>query len=146
MKAETPKINTWGIAEGRKFLVGKYPGLGQFYSTDVDTWTLKHETPILQLKDPVWEILPDKDLNNEQELWYSVLVQALADYATLVKKKSSNGLKEIFDWFFNESVILGSFEYICEILELDPNYLRKKIILYTKNVNNILIYSRRRRR
>lgn len=70
-------------------------------------------------------------LEKEELLWYEVLELAIDDYKT----SFLDGLKEfrdVFDWFFNTTNHVGSFQYICDILDINGNAILSTLIKWTK--------------
>jgi hypothetical protein len=53
-------------------------------------------------------------------LWASVLVQAIGDMDSRVRSDA----KAARDWVFDDSIGIGSFRWICEMLDLDYDRLQ----------------------
>jgi len=65
-----------------------------------------------------------------KELWAAVLTQALKDTKECLKvhrKNDQPSQEEVKEWFKSESNEIGSFLWICELFELDPNLIRTHI-------------------
>lgn len=83
--------------------------------------------------------------SGEKKLWFAVLKGAFLDYQTWIAEKAldnstippTNSFQEIFDWFFNpsptEEYWSGSFIHVCQVFDLEPDYVRKMLIQWTKN-------------
>jgi hypothetical protein len=72
---------------------------------------------------------------SEKKLWRQVLIESIHDYQTLMNiPKGKSRFGESFDWFFNEHELdhIGSFENVCSILNIDPSFIRKCLIKWTK--------------
>ena len=72
----------------------------------------------------------------ERELWVGVLKQAIEDvrkpsYPEGGKKYRAHGRIVVQDaaihWFFSEATSIGSFYFICEILDLVPEKIRAQL-------------------
>ena len=65
----------------------------------------------------------------EQDLFRAILQQALYDFLTFLPKRDIliRQFDEIYNYFFNENnnIEIGSFNFICDILDLDKSYIRK---------------------
>lgn len=84
-------------------------------------------------------------VSGEKKLWYAILKGAFLDYQTWINKEpsdyhtvtTSSDFQEIFDWFFNpspeEADWPGSFIQVCQVFDLEPDYVRKMLIKWTKN-------------
>jgi hypothetical protein len=72
----------------------------------------------------------------EEALMLAVLQDAIADFQEYILAKDRKG-KELFQeaeaWILEQNGdSIFSFEYICEILGLEPNYLRKGLLEWKK--------------
>lgn len=65
----------------------------------------------------------------EVKLMFAVLtnaIECLQKYSGAKKRSCLKQFKEAEDWIFNkDSHGIYSFKHVCEVLELDPSYLRK---------------------
>jgi hypothetical protein len=70
----------------------------------------------------------------EEKLMMAVLSDAIELYQKHVLSKDENGttlFREVEQWFLEkESDQLFSFEFICETVQLDPDYLRQRLIFW----------------
>lgn len=76
-------------------------------------------------------------LDSDHELHFAILEEAWWDYKSNIAREKSSQRRifdEVFDWFFNEHKQTWecSFEHLCELFDIEPNYIRKGIILWTK--------------
>lgn len=74
----------------------------------------------------------------DHRMRFRILEEAFDDYTKNIaqeKNAQKRLFAEVFDWFFNEhnSSWPCSFVTICQLFDLDPGYIRKGIILWTKN-------------
>lgn len=81
------------------------------------------------------------ELDGEHLLWWEVLKSAFEDYTfNINSSKTADKIKfnDAFDWFFNEhkSNYMGSFENVCDMFNMDPFYIRKYVIQWTKLTYN----------
>lgn len=75
-------------------------------------------------------LLPD--VESERQLWAAALLNALRDSigrglvndGKVAKTLSERDAKE---WFASNAYYVGSFKWICELLELEPDNIRRKI-------------------
>ena len=85
------------------------------------------------LDNEIIERLFKKDIREgEEKLMLAVLASAIQHFQKYVLSKDEKG-KELFqeaeEWFLErDSDELFSFEYICETLQLDPDYIRKGLL------------------
>lgn len=66
----------------------------------------------------------------ENLLWFEVLDQAVRDYQLTVGEQGYKAVRlfrEVAAWFADTAVELGSFEWVCEIFDVDPHALRKAL-------------------
>lgn len=74
-----------------------------------------------------------------QTLWCHVLISAIRIYSkesdkAKVTLKVSERLRETIDWFFNDtSEALGSVKSICELLDIEVDALRRRLIQIAKS-------------
>lgn len=76
-----------------------------------------------------------------KSLWAAVLWQALGDAVRLARAKRPTPRhwhQDALDWFANESVEIGSFRWICDLMGLDPNRVRER-------VERMMVEARRRK-
>ena len=73
-----------------------------------------------------------KIFDYEKRLWYEVLVLALRDYKQFFRD-SEHDFVEVFNWFFNSDIEIGSFHYICDILDFHEESILRSLIRWTKN-------------
>jgi len=79
-----------------------------------------------------------KQLTEEQELWLDVMTVGIWDYIDSLNTKDTTGrnlFNEVFDWVFNwaeDPIYLGTFENICNHLDINPSVIRGRLIKYTK--------------
>lgn len=66
--------------------------------------------------------------NNFKRLWFVVIEQALKDaegYGMGDKSYGENIREEARVWFLSENQGIGSFFWVCLVLDLNPEFLRK---------------------
>jgi hypothetical protein len=71
----------------------------------------------------------------ERRLWLEVLAQAINDYTNLWPKRNQEvaNFKEIYNWFFKEhNHKEGSFDYVCDILEINKCQVMIPLVEYSK--------------
>ncbi len=92
---------------------------------------------LLQTSDPHDAVLfyaqcGNHNLLEEHELWFHVLLTGIQDYKAQLNEPG--GVEIIFDWFFNEheDIYMGSFENICDMLDISAGALRRELINYTR--------------
>lgn len=75
-------------------------------------------------------------LQPEKELMLAVLqdaVECFQKYVRAQDRKGKTRFREVEDWIMEEdSDEVFSFEYICEILGIDPRYLRRGLLRWKK--------------
>lgn len=69
-------------------------------------------------------------------LWKAVLIRAIQD---LYPRKGQIYLSTLH-WFSSKSIDIGSYLWICSILEIDPSYLKTRIFEALKYNNNIITH------
>ena len=90
------------------------------------------------LDNEIIERLFKKDIREgEEKLMLAVLASAIQHFQKYVLSKDEKG-KELFqeaeEWFLErDSDELFSFEYICETLQLDPDYIRKRLAVMERS-------------
>lgn len=108
-------------------------------------FTIDVETVITRLfssDDPVDQqsyFSAESECSSEQHLWWEVLRSAIEDYQHFIgspRTIDKYRFKEVFDWFFNplmeEDSYIGSFENVCSIFNIEPSYIRKAMVIWTK--------------
>jgi hypothetical protein len=75
-----------------------------------------------------------RPLSPERELMAAILEEALADYQRCWKARDKKGRKRFADaqaWILNtDSEWIFSFINCCEVLRIDPDYLRQGLLLW----------------
>ena len=89
------------------------------------------------LDNEIIERLFKKDIREgEEKLLLAVLSDAIEEFQKHVLSKDERGKKlsrEVEEWFLEkDSDCLFSFEYICETLELHPDYIRQGLMSWKK--------------
>ncbi len=72
----------------------------------------------------------DALMNAEKVLWRAVLNQAVIDFASpcyIYGMHPAWMRKSVFAWFVSASRSLGSFLFICDILDIDAGWFRKQL-------------------
>jgi hypothetical protein len=69
---------------------------------------------------------------DERRLWAAVLIQAAKDVAgyTLVDNERERARVQYFArlWFADDNREVGSFLWICDELELEPSWIRRRMV------------------
>lgn len=63
----------------------------------------------------------------EEDFWRGVLFQALRDLVAVNVHVTIK--REVRAWLFSPRSDLGSFVFICDVLGLDPSYMRSRVSL-----------------
>jgi len=64
-------------------------------------------------------------------------IECLQKYAGAKSRRCHKIFAEAEDWVFNaESRVLFSFEHVCEVLQLDPSYMRKGLMRWKNGLHN----------
>ena len=67
------------------------------------------------------------ELQGEIELWISVLWRAAYDFHGRFSADET-AQRDAEEWFRSESTATGAFVWICNSLDLDPGYMRERLI------------------
>lgn len=73
--------------------------------------------------------------SGEIRLWRQLLIEGLSDYLQFINSPNhKRKFYSAFDWFFNEEdpSWLGSFTTVCYTLNLEPSYVRRILVKWTK--------------
>jgi len=67
--------------------------------------------------------------SDEKRVWTSVLVEAVFCYLGHVQSSRSKarGRTEALHWLFSDSDAYGSFLWVCDVIDREPSYVRRKI-------------------
>jgi len=75
-----------------------------------------------------WATMTPKDFSQpEKDLMLAVLTDAIRDYRSNLSACNAR-FREARRWLFGPNESLFSFESICEILELNPALIRRKLL------------------
>ncbi len=70
-----------------------------------------------------------------KKLWFAVLNQAIGD--ALNETTNETARAYAVDFFLDKSADVASFNWICDVLDLNPDYVLKNVRrLYMKNIEN----------
>ena len=74
----------------------------------------------------------------EKKLWAAVLVQAFSDLEGLAfgnQRAINNNRNQAKGWIkSNDASYIGSFLYVCEVLDIDPSFVRAKFNTYQNRI------------
>lgn len=71
-------------------------------------------------------------MTGERWLWGAVFLRALCDLAGLVNamdEESSGIRRAAFEWITSSTSKCGSFRWVCQVLDLDPSTVRRRILI-----------------
>ena len=77
-------------------------------------------TDLDKIADPASETETTITVLPEHDLWHACITQAI--------RGAQRGEKEDFYWCFSEHYDLGSFKWICDILDIDHMLVREQIV------------------
>jgi hypothetical protein len=60
----------------------------------------------------------------EAELWTEVIALSLRD---LTHPKNPYAAREAREWFSSDTQEIGSFCWVCQLIDLEPNFIRKAL-------------------
>jgi hypothetical protein len=62
----------------------------------------------------------------EEELWIEVVVLSLRDLTN--PKAPEYAAREAQDWFSSDSQQVGSFCWVCQLIDLEPSFIREALV------------------
>jgi hypothetical protein len=65
------------------------------------------------------------EVSPEKELWFSVVEMAIVDLQRAPYKRALNSS---YRWFMSDAEGIGTFNFCCEVLEMDSQFLRKRVM------------------
>ena len=72
---------------------------------------------------------PEIDFRPILKLWFAVLKNAIKDYLKFKKYGFKNpNFREVYEWFTSDEDDIGSFKYICKLLNLNHHVIRREIL------------------
>jgi hypothetical protein len=64
----------------------------------------------------------------EAELWTAVMVQAIDDLDRRTLSSSISAQHSAREWFASESDVVGSFVWACHVINVDPDFIRSRLV------------------
>jgi hypothetical protein len=58
----------------------------------------------------------------EAELWTEVIAQSIRDLDS--RGSSRYAAREAEDWFSSDSQVIGSFDWVCWLMNIEPSFIR----------------------
>jgi hypothetical protein len=87
-----------------------------------------------------YDLKPTEFRSTEEGLWFAVLQLAIDDIRQFLAYTSKDELEKFnhaFDWVFNtpldELQYIGSFDHVCSVFKIDPDYLQKGLLIWIKD-------------
>ena len=73
----------------------------------------------------------------EAELWTQVILQAIYDLDRRTSLTSRSAQDSAREWFASESDAVGSFIWTCDLIDLDPNFIRSQLTKKQRMTNPV---------
>ncbi|MDL1957012.1 MAG: hypothetical protein LWW95_08230 [Candidatus Desulfofervidus auxilii] len=99
-----------------------------FYSTCLTEWAKKGIAPtcsFCKFKD--LKVEEEIDLTSLLRLWAAVLKRAVDDYKEALTGNKKMTLLSLKRWFYNKNNNVGTFRWICDLLNINPEWFLKKL-------------------
>jgi hypothetical protein len=69
----------------------------------------------------------DRRISPEAELWTEVILQAIDDLDKRTTLSSRSAQVSAREWFTSDSDAVGSFVWTCNVINVDPNFIRSRL-------------------
>jgi hypothetical protein len=69
----------------------------------------------------------DRRILPETELWTGVILQAIDDLDRRTSSTPSSAQDSAREWFASESDAVGSFVWSCNVIDVDPHFVRSRL-------------------
>ena len=89
----------------------------------------------------------DRSILPEAELWTAVILQAIDDLDRRTSLSPTWAQDSAREWFTSDSIAVGSFIWTCQVINVDPSFIRSRLAKKhrIRNADEVVIRSKTHR-